>query len=350
MSESPRPSLPALLKSRGAAILRNALVAAVVLPAASFLLANQYTASTTLLPPSEGDDLSGMMSGATGSTVLTRAFGLSSQSKTDIYLGVLRSVTLNRALLRKFNLTSVYHQRDPEIAGRALLAHTRIELTNEGFVRVSVTEKNAALAAGLANSYAEELDRFLQQNTNLGARLRREFLERRLAAARDTLTRAENVLRDYQVQHHMPVGGADAVQSSEGAEDLIGQKLTRELELGTLRGISRGRSPRVEQLQAELAQINAEIARIPPAATQLARLMREARVQEKIVLVLAEEHERARFLELKNVAMVEVVDRAEPPMHKSSPKRTLIALGAFLTAACVGTGLYFARGGDRPRA
>lgn len=349
MSDTPKLTVPALLARQGRVILRDAAAAAIVLFLISLLLPNQYTASTLLLPPTEGDDLASLLTGAAGSAVLSRAFGLTGETKTDLYLGVLRSGTVSGALLNKFRLRDVYKQKDVEKAGRVLAKHTRIALTNEGFVRVSVTEKDPRLAADLANAYVDELDRFLTLNTNRGARLRREFLGRRLAEARDTLVRAENVLRDYQVRHKIAVG-PDLTAGAEGMGELVAQKLTREIELGTLRSVSVGSSPRAAQLQAELSQIDREIGRIPPAATDLSRLVRETKVQEKIVLVLTEEYERARLMEMKNVATVEVVDPAAPPLHKSGPRRAFIGVGAFLFAAIVSAGLRWLRDGstDRP--
>lgn len=345
MSDTRAVTLPALLARHGWKVARDAVVAAVVLFGASFLLPNQYTASALLLPPGESDDLASMLSGTAGSAILTRAFGLSGETRTDLYLGVLRSGTVAGELLERFELKQVYRQKDIEKAAKLLASHTRIALTNEGFVRVSVTEKNPKLAADLANGYVDALDRFLMLNTNRGARLRREFLGRRLLEARDTLTLAENALRDYQVRRRIAVG-ADLAASAEGIGDLVSRKLSRELELGTLRSISIGSTPRAQQLQAELAQIDREIGRIPPATTDLARLVRNAKVQEKIVLLLTEEHERARLLELKNVATVEIVDSAAPPLHKSGPKRTFIAIGAFLLAAVASAWMRWVRDGS----
>lgn len=345
MSENSTQTVPALLARQGRSIFRDALAAAVVLFLASFLLPNQYTASTLLLPPGEGDDLATLLSGAAGTAMLSRAFGLTGETRTDLYLGVLRSGTVSGALLEKYRLREVYKQKDVEKAARVLAKHTRIALTNEGFVRVSVTEKDPRLAADLANGYVEALDRFLTLNGNRGARLRREFLGRRLAEARDTLVRAENTLRDYQVRHKIAVG-PDLTAGAEGMGELVAQKLTREIELGTLRSVSVGSSPRAAQLQAELAQIDREIGRIPPAATDLARLVRETKVQEKIVLVLTEEFERARLMEMKNVATVEVVDSAAPPLHKSGPRRALLGVGAFVFAALASIGLRWLRDGS----
>lgn len=332
MSENYPTNIPALLARHWRTVLRDALLAAAVIFGASFLIPNQYTASTLLLPPTEQDDLASMLSGAAGNAMLTRAFGLTPESKTDIYLGVLRSGTVSGALIRGFGLQAVYKQKDVEKTARHLARNTRIGLTNEGFVRVSVTDRDPKRAADLANGYVEQLDLFLTLNTNRGARLRREFLERRLAEARDTLVACENVLRDYQVKNKIAVSG-DYGGSAEGIGELVAQKINRELELGTLRSVSRGDNPRVSQLEAELAQIDRELARIPPAATDLARLVRKTKVQEKIVLVMTEEYERTKLLEIKNVATVEVVDAAAPPLHKSGPRRAFLGAGAFLFAS-----------------
>jgi len=163
-------TLPAVLLKHGGQVLRNAVIAALVILGISFLVPNKYTASTVLLPPGEQDELSGLLSGISGAGALSRAFGVSSQNTLDVYLGVLRSVSLNRSLLKRFELQKVYRQPDLEKAGRQLTSHTKIALTTEGFVRISVTERDPALAAQVANAYAEELDRFLTLSANHGWR------------------------------------------------------------------------------------------------------------------------------------------------------------------------------------
>src|SRR5947209_2443649 len=97
---SPPGSLPATLQAAGLRIVRNAIIAALVVLAGSFLLHDQFTASALLLPPSSEDDLSGLLGGGAGTAVLSRALGLTAENKTDIYLGILRSRSTSMALLR----------------------------------------------------------------------------------------------------------------------------------------------------------------------------------------------------------------------------------------------------------
>jgi len=314
------------------------LGAAVIAGAAgllSLLIPNKYTAAVVLLPPTNQADLGGLLTGGGGTMALSRALGIDSQGETDLYLGVLRSTNINRTLVARFGLQKVYGQKDIEKAGKKLSQHTGVALTNEGFIRVTVTEPDRKLAADLANAYAEELDVFLRLNTNTSAHHRREFMDQRLEETQRALALAEDSLRDYQTLSRLPLLGAES-QASSAAAELLAQKVQREIELGTLQRVSTGGNPRVEQLREEVSQIDRQLGRIPPATTEIARLMRNAKIQEQILLVLTEERERARLLELKTMGSVEVVDHAEPPLHKSQPHRTLIMIGAFGLAVLAG--------------
>jgi tyrosine-protein kinase Etk/Wzc len=345
VSSPQRPTLLVLLRRNGVRILRNALIVSVVVTAASFLISNKFTASTVILPPGNEADLSSLLSGMPGTMALTRVFGLGVQGGTDLYVGVLRSGTLNARLVERFHLLRVYRAKDTEKAGKKLRTHTSITLTNEGFVRVSVTESDKRLAADLANAYAEELDTFMRLNTNTTARQRREFIEKRLAETQILLAGAEDALRDYQVAGHLPSVVGDVSRTAQVIGGLMSEKVTREVELGTLESVVRGPNARADQLRAEIREINAEISKLPPATTQVGRLYRAVSVHEKVLLVLTEEHERARMLELKNIPTVEIVDVAQPPIHKSQPRRALIALGALALAFAANTALLWIREG-----
>jgi len=347
MSET--PSILDLMRQQGVRIVRDAVIIAALIVGVTFLFPNRYTAVAVLLPPAEESDLGGLLSGLAGSPALSRAFGLESSDKTNLYLGVLQSESVKRRLIQRFDLLQRYKKKDVEKAGEELDRHTGVVTTPEGFVRIEVTEKDRQLAADLANAYSEELDQFLRTNTNTNARHRREYLDARVAETRESLSRAEDALRDLQVTRKMPMMGADQSSASAAIGELMAEKVRREVELGTLESVSRTSNPRVTQLRAEIAQFDREIAKMPPAATAGARLLREVRIQERVLLVFTEERERARLLELRDLSSVEVVDRAVPPIHKSSPRRGLIGAGAFALALVAGFALAWSREHIRAR-
>lgn len=331
----PSPSPPTFLESVAAdrvRVLRDAAIVSALLIGATFLIPNVYTARAVLLPPSAETDMGGLLSSIPGSVALSRALGLDHGSEASLYLGVMRSAGIRDSLIARFALERVYRVANAEKARRRLARNTSLLLTNDGFVEVAVTDRVPRRAADLANSYVELLDRFLQDNANSGAGRRRQFLEKRLAATLEDLAASEDRLRDYQVRHRMPIVGADADRAGSAAAGLMAEKLSREVELGTLESVSLGPNARAEQLRNELRQIDAELAKIPPATTVLARLIRDVRIQEKVLLVLREEFERARVLELRNIPTVQVVDRATSPLEKSGPRRALMAVAIVMVA------------------
>jgi tyrosine-protein kinase Etk/Wzc len=332
-SMSVRPSsdapLAALMRQR-VAIIRDTFLVTAAIAGGSFLLPNRYTATASLLPPRSTAELAGAVLGLPEVSAISRSLGLDASSETSIYLGVLKSGTVRGSLVRRFDLATAYHQRDPEKVVHRLTDNTGISLSSEGLIRVSVTDRDARRAADLANAYVTELDSVLQHNTNVSARSQREFLGRRVAECRADLTKAEDGLRDYEIRTRLPAAGLDTEKSAESVAELMAQKAQREVELGTLESVSRGPSPRMEELRNEIEQIENQVIKLPPAATELSRLVRELKIQEKILLVLVEEYERARILEQKDISVVQVLDQASPPLHKSSPKRALIAVVALL--------------------
>lgn len=336
---TPTSDLSGFLRRHAPRVLLQAAVVAAAAGLLSLLIPNKFTAATVMLPPNPQADLGGLLSGAAGGMAISRALGIDAQNEVDVYLGVLRSDHVNQRLVQRFALQRVYRQKDVEKAGKRLKAHTGISLTNEGFVKVAVTEPDRQLASDLANGYAEELDQFLRLNTNTSARLRREFMDQRLTETESALAAVEDSLRDYQTRSRLPLLGAESQSASSAAAELLAQKVQREMELGTLRKMSTGINPRIEQLQEEVDQIDRQLSRIPPATTEIARLLRNAKIQERILLVLTEERERARLLELKTMGSVDVVDRAEPPLHKSQPHRSLITAAAFGLALLAGFAL-----------
>jgi len=345
MVENTRPTLLAALRARFGQVILFTFIASALVTSASFLIPNTFTANAVLLPPNREQGLLGLLPGLQGAADLGRAIGLDVERGTDLYIGVLRSRSVSRALVQHFHLDSAYRAPVVERAGRTLTSHTAITLTNEGFVRVAVTERDRRLAADLANAYVDELDQFLRLNTNSSARRSRVFLERRLDETRAALAAAEDSLRDYQITHRMPAIGSEVERTANAAAELMAQKVSREIELGTLRSVSRVPNPRAEELRNEIRQFDTEIVKIPPASLGVARLYRDVKIQERVLLVLTEQYENARVMELRDIPSVEVVDHAMPPDRKSHPRRSFIAVASFVMAFGANVALVGVRAG-----
>lgn len=345
-----RPTMLTVIARRWRMIVRNALIATVVVAGLSLLIRNKFTASAELLPPDTNSDLMSMLSSVPGAMALSRLAGVDVSTGTNMYIGVMRSGRVTGPMIERFDLVKHYDVKDVEKAAKQLASNTSIEISEEGMVRISVTDRDPKLAAAMTNAYVDGLDAFLRSNGASTARDRRAFMEKRIAAEKVELASTEDSLRDYQVNAKMPALGTDAMKSAGAAADLLGRRAALEVELGMLDKVARMPSARAEELRMQLGEIDAQIVRIPPATTTIGRLFRSVKTHEAVLLVLTQEYERAKLQELKDFSSVEVLDRASPPIHKSGPHRTLIVAAGFLAAFAAGSALAWAREGSAPAA
>ena len=261
--------------------------------ALSFLLPPVYVASVTLMEAGSND--LGTMSPQLG--LMEQQFGLRlgvSASGASTYPEIVRSRQL---------LTRVLERRLPTARNRTVLlldrltrpapAAQRLDVgvrklrqrldvaldRRSSILTVRVSLDDPVLAAGVATAACAELQDIVVHSMNTQAGANRRFIEARVAEARRDLARAEDALRAF-----------------------------RENNL-------RGSSPRL--------------------LTEEARLARETRTQEEIMLTLTRQYEIARVEEQKNVPVINVLDPAVPPAFRSAPRRGILAaLGLLLSVAC----------------
>lgn len=146
-------------------------------------------------------------------------------------------------------------------------------------LRVSVSDRDPVLAAAVANAACAELQRVVMTAMMTQAGANRRFIEQQLVGAHQDLARAENALRGF----------------SEG---------------------------------------NLRFGNAPRLALEQARLMREVRTQEEIVIALTRQREMAKVDENRDVPVLNVLDPAVPPAFRSSPQRVpMTAIGVLLGLA-----------------
>lgn len=323
--------------------LSTVLAAAVALLVA-FLLPRWYRASAVILPPEESD----LMSNITmASKALTKFPSLGSLGEfftpADIYKAILKSRTVQEAVVDRFQLMKVYRLKSRERTLKAFGKLSSVKLAPDGTIQVSVEDRDPRRAADMAMAMLEALDHFNIKKRNTQAHRTRLFLERRLADTDSLLRASETALQSYQEDHHTVAPTAVNSASISAAVDLMTRKLELEVRLGVLRGYLQEDNERIIQVRNELEQLKGQLGALPALQTDLARLIRDNKVQEQLFLLLTGELEQARIVELKQTPTIQVLDPAVPPERPSRPRRLVLAFGAaaLAFAVCV---LYVALG------
>jgi uncharacterized protein involved in exopolysaccharide biosynthesis len=185
-------------------ILLVCLLTSLVTGIVSLCLPPRYVATASVVPPLElmGGDTGlgmGLLGGAEGA-LLKKVMDTSSTA--DLYVGILESRAVTDAIIDRFDLTRVYDVGGRRYkAERKLRKYTKIKVSDEGIVYVTVEDRDPNRAAAMANAYIEHLD---GQNKRLSAgqaTSKRLFLENRLHEAELKLDNVENIpTREVLVQ------------------------------------------------------------------------------------------------------------------------------------------------------
>jgi len=81
---------------------------------------------------------------------------------------------------------------------------------------------------------------------------------------------------------------------------------------------------------AELSDVQVSAGNVPEAGLQYVRKLRDVKYAEVIFELLAKQYEAAKLDEAKTAAVIQVLDPAIEPDHRSSPRRTMIVTLAAL--------------------
>jgi capsule polysaccharide export protein KpsE/RkpR len=282
------------------------------------------------------------------------------KSSGALFIGILRSNTVEDRLIERFDLRKVYGARLEVAARQRLAENTSIsEDRKSGILTISVTDADPKRAAAIAKAYVEELDRLVAQLSTSSARKEREFLEERLKTVQLDLENAEKEFSQFASKN----GAIDIKEQGramvEAAATLEGQLIAAKAELEGLKQIYtdsnvrvRATRARIAELQNQLEKVSGKgesyssdsstkgdpvypsIRKLPLLGVAFADLYRRTKVQEAVFEALTQQYELAKVQEVKETPSVKVLDEAHVPEKKSFPPRLLIIfLCTFLSLA-----------------
>jgi capsule polysaccharide export protein KpsE/RkpR len=358
--DGPQVSLLDLLTWIGEGKRLIALVtagAALVETAVALLLSPVYTARTTLLPPGSQQQGNSAAALAALGSLGGLAGGLGAKTPDELYVALLKSESLQRALDERYNLKKRYDIETFEALRKTLPQYVRVTSDKKsGVITVEVDDEEPKFAADLANAHATEVTKLLGRLAVSEAQLRRTFFEQQLTQTKENLVKAEVALQHVQEKSGVIVLDKQAEALIGGAAQIRAQIAEREVQLKVLRTGTTAQNPDVVRLASELRALRSELARmessqggnagsavdmpvgkLPEAAIDYVRARRELKLQETLLESMLRQYEIAKLDEAKEGPVLQQVDTALPPDRKSKPARAIIVLSALLVALLAST-------------
>jgi capsular polysaccharide transport system permease protein len=354
-------------------------VASIVL---AFLVPSHYKSAARFVPgenpgTSGSSSMMGLMSKALGGDNSSMGFGLDAASllgaKTPgaFYVEVLKSRSVQDRLINRFDLRARYRKGTYFEARKKLAKFTEIEEDKKsGVITLTITDYEPEMAAQIANAYVDELNRLAVDLNTSSAHRERQFLEERLATAKQDLSRASAALSQFTTKNSMVDPQNEGRAVMDAAARMQGQIIASETELKGLQQIYSDDNVRVRTLKARMAELQSQLRKLvgqnneqavqdsvagwsapypsmhtlPGLGSRYADLYREAKIQEAVYAFVTQQFEMARIQEAKELPIVRVMDAGVKSEKRSSPIRSLIVagsvFGAFLLACMWVVGKY----------
>lgn len=356
-----------LLWNKRRVLFRFGLTGLVAATLIAFLIPSRYDSVAQLMPPdSQSSSALALVAGLAGSS--SNGLGMLAgdligvKSTGALFLGVLRSRTVEDRIVDRFNLKKVYGEKLQVRAREHLAERTGVaEDRKSGIITISVSDHDPIRAAAMANAYVEELNTLIAQVSTSSARRERIFLEDRLSTVKQDLESAEKDFSQFASTKgaiDIPAQGKAMV---EAAATLEGQLIAARSELQGLKQVYSDSNVRVRSTEARIGELEQQLRRLGgvpqnstesteqiasdatyPSMRQLPILgvpyadkLRRLKVEEVVFEALTKQYELARVQEAKEVPSVKVLDAPQVPERKSFPPRLFIMFtGTFLAIVC----------------
>ena len=336
-----------VLAKRRTLILTLVVLATAASVVISMMLPKWYKAEALLLPPKN------IASSIAGAASLTEAISITSGlnlpvlvTPTDVYARMLKSRKITSRVMDKFDLRNYYRARNFEETYQTLMYYTRIRVTEEGLLAVSVEDKDPKTAAGITNAFIDELDNVNREIIADRIQQTRTFVTSRLNQVMDELDSARAALESFQIENktvdfdeqtRLAIDQAAQLKIKLAELDLqlnmrkitLGENNAELIELKRERDIVKQQLTQLETTNSDNSFFSLPVASIPTLKGQYETLYSRVKVAEALYQVLLHQREQAKMKEFEKMPTISVLDRAEIPELKSRPQRSIIVLGTF---------------------
>jgi len=325
----------------------------------SLVIPLKFKATAVLMPPvSQSTNLMSLMSrgnllsdpeiGGTG-------FMPGMVTPSDVFAYMLRSGAVADIVIRECDLVSHYKQtkvfakkkeKAMDNIAKRLKKATKVTVTDERFITITVEDKSKTKAAEIANKYGEALDRVYARMTMTQGGKMREFVEKRLVHVQEMLLQSEDSLKRFQ-QKYKTISLPDEIRAViEMTATLEAKIISQKIEMDALKSYTTVDNIQVRVLENQIVKSQQELAELvggsrgktlfvsfakaPEIGLKFSQLTRDVRIHQELYSLLIQQLEQAKILEAKDTPKVQYLERASPPFRKIWPKRSYIVLAGLL--------------------
>ncbi|HEY1214476.1 MAG TPA: Wzz/FepE/Etk N-terminal domain-containing protein, partial [Bryobacteraceae bacterium] len=218
-----------------------------------------YTATALIMPPPRPQSLSAAFLGQLGAMAGSLSPALGLKDPADLYIGILKSRTLDDDLVQQFDLKKIYDVSTVSDARGLLQKHASFVSGRDSLIKISVEDTDPKRAAALANGFIAELYRQDNRLAVTESTQRRLFFERQLEEEEQVLAKSETALQKIQQQTGVVHASSQMEATIQSIARLKAEIAGHEVALQSLKTGATAQNPQVIAEEAQLGAMRAHL-------------------------------------------------------------------------------------------
>jgi uncharacterized protein involved in exopolysaccharide biosynthesis len=276
------------------------------------------------------------------------------KSSDEMFIALMRSQSVQSALIEQFKLKERYGARNTEEARQALNLNVAILADKKsGMLFVDAQDKDPEFAAQLANAQVKELNVILSRLAVTEAQQRRAYYEQQIIKTQAKIPQLELEYKDAQKS-----SGLEVASLLSEAGTLPGQIAAKELQLQVLSRFATAQNPELKRLTVEISALRAQMARYELSKTEpktsepnkpgqvavstkinfvqkASQVYNTLKIHETLLDGYVKQLELAKEDEAKEGPAVQVVDEARAPEMRAKPERRKMVIAYTVTGLII---------------
>lgn len=334
------------------------VLAAITGVVVSLITPATYVSRTSIMPSQQSGGGGGGLASLGSSAGLAGLGALSNmaagiKSSDEMFIALMRSQSVQSALIEQLKLKERYGARNTEEARQALNLNVAILADKKsGMLFVDAQDKDPAFAAQLANAQVKELNVILSRLAVTEAQQRRAYYEQQIIKTQTKIPQLELEYKEAQKS-----SGLEVASLLSEAGTLPGQIAAKELQLQVLSRFATAQNPDLKQIAVEISALRAQMARYELSKSELktspskpgqstestktsfvqkaTQAYNTFKIQEALLDGYVKQLELAKVDEAKEGPAVQVVDEARAPEMRAKPERKKLVLAYTVTGLII---------------
>lgn len=319
----------------------------------SLITPSTYLSRTSIMPSQQSGGGGGSLASLASLGNLAGLGGLGAlsnmasgiKSSDEMFIALMRSQSVQSALIEQFKLKERYGARNTEEARETLNFNVAISSDKKsGMLFVDAQDKDPAFAAELANAQVKELNIILSRLAVTEAQQRRAYYEQQIIKTQTKIPQLELEYKEAQKS-----SGLEVTSFLSEAGTLPGQIAAKELQLQVLSRFATAQNPELKRLAVEISALRSQLAKYELSKSEpktsvtnksgevaestktnslqkATQAYNTLKIQEALLDGYVKQLELAKVDEAKEGPAVQVVDVARAPEIRAKPERIKLVL------------------------